>query len=69
MPALIIIGVILALIVSFVAGFYITEFIDILENKMRLRSEKKFDWYYKMGLHESACLIEPTIARKVWVEF
>lgn len=67
MTALIIIGVILAAIVSLVAGFYVAKFIDILENKKRLRREKRFAWYYKMGLHESACLIEPTVARKVWI--
>lgn len=65
MYALIIIGAMLVAVVSLVVGFYIAEFIDILKNKMRLRREKRFDWYYNMGLLESAYLIEPIVARKV----
>lgn len=50
-------------------GYWLAELTHRWKNKMRLRQlrhDKRFAWYYSMGLLESACLIEPKTAKNHW---
>ena len=40
--------------------------IKTLIDKIKDRHKKRFMWYYKMGLYESAVLAEPKFAKKFW---
>ena len=35
-------------------------------DKIKARHKKRFMWYYRMGLYESAVLAEPKFAKKFW---
>ena len=51
---------------SYFLGRWSGEFLYKWKKEKRERHEKRFDWYRKMGLQESACLIEPEQAEGYW---
>jgi len=61
---MVVIGIIFLLLVSFMAGFYLSDFMLILEDKKQIRCKQRFDWYRSMGLYESAALTELALAKK-----
>jgi len=36
-------------------------------DKIKDRHKKRFMWYYRMGLYESARVVEPKFAKEFWV--
>jgi len=48
-------------------GFGGSWFVTTTIDKIKDRHRKRFMWYYKLGLYESARLIEPKFAKKYWI--
>lgn len=57
----------LVMLTSLSGGYWLAEFTSRWKNKIRDRHEKRFYWYRKMGLFESACLVEPKLAKHHWL--
>ncbi len=51
---------------SFGLGYWLAELTSGWKSKIRKRHEDRFNWYRKMGLQESACLVEPEQAEAYW---
>ena len=62
--AIIVIGAVFLLFASFMAGFYMSDLLMMLEDKKQTRHKQRFDWYRRVGLYESAALIELALAKK-----
>jgi len=43
--------------------------VTAMMGKIKDRHKKRFMWYYKTGLLESAVLIEPKFAKKYWMPY
>lgn len=51
---------------SYWVGYFFSDVRYNWKKEKRERHEKRFDWYRKMGLQESACLVEPEQAEAYW---
>jgi len=56
----------LVTICFFWSVYWISEFMYRWRNGIKANHEKRFYWYRDMGLFESACLVEPKIAKDRW---
>lgn len=56
----------LVILTSFSGGYWLADLTSRWKNKIEARHAKRFYWYRDMGLFESACLVEPKLAKRHW---